>query len=214
MSEPESTATIAPLEDFFAQFARLGFTYEQNHTAHRNFKRLRRVAGWENESTAFTVARIDFNDALVQQFNFVYGTDTDLAAWQNLCTAIDIVPVPDTIEECQRLVWDAHVNIVDLLECARTGQRVRKFDTLEELRRYTMKPGRMFPKENAYAGGLLKELLREIVNPYFGKRRNGSAKRKARKEKARRKKQSNQQEQGAAVVAVSASVSQPEQSWD
>lgn len=105
-------------------------------------------------------------------------------------------------------MWDAHVNIVDLLECARTGQRVRKFDTLEELRRYTKK-GRRFPKESAYTGGLLKELLREIVNTYYGNRRNGSAKKKARKEKARRAKQ--QQGQGAAVAA---SVSQPEQSWD
>lgn len=80
-----------------------------------------------------------------------------------------------------KLVWDAHVNIVDLLECARTGKPVRKFATLEELRAYTKKPGKMFPKESAYTGGLLKELLREIINPYFGRRRNGSGKRKRRK---------------------------------
>jgi len=206
---------MAPLEDFFAQFARLGFTYQQNHTAHRNFNRLRKVARWENKSTTLAVARVDFNDALVQQFNFVYGTEVNnLASWQNLCTAIDIVPVPNTIKKCRKLVWDANVNIMDLLECARTGQRVRKFDTLEELREYTMKPGTgmMFPKENLYAGGLLRELLREIVNPYFGKRQNGSAKQKARKEKARRKKESTRQQGKEAAVA--ASVSELEQSWE
>jgi len=55
---------------------------------------------------------------------------------------------------------------------------------LGELTAYTLqKPRKLFPKENAYQGGLLKELLREIINPYFGKRKNGSAKRKERKRK-------------------------------
>ncbi|KAG8220562.1 hypothetical protein J3R82DRAFT_3295 [Butyriboletus roseoflavus] len=187
-----------PLEDFFAQFANLGFTYSKNNTAHNNFKRLRKASQWDKNSTALTVARVEFNDALVQEFNFIYGTDSDLAAWQNLCEAIDILPIPDNIEECQKVsparveqaqiadtylkrVWDAHVNIVDLLESARTGTRVQQFTTLEELRVYTKQQGKMFPKESAYTGGLLKELLREIINEYFGKRRNGSAKRKRRK---------------------------------
>lgn len=80
-----------------------------------------------------------------------------------------------------KLVWDAHVNIVDLLETARTGAPVQKFATLEDLRAYTKKLGNIFPKKSAYAGGLLKELLREIFRPYFGRRRNGSEKRKRRK---------------------------------
>jgi hypothetical protein len=80
-----------------------------------------------------------------------------------------------------KLVWDAHVNIVDLLESARTGAPVQKFATLEDLREYTMEPEKRFPKKSAYTGGLLKELLREIFNPYFGRRRNGSEKRKRRK---------------------------------
>ncbi|KAI9455838.1 hypothetical protein HD554DRAFT_230253 [Boletus coccyginus] len=173
----------APLEDFFAHFANLnlGFTYSENSTAHDNFARLRRV--FHDDSTAMTIARVDFNDALAQQFNFIYGTDSDLGAWQNLCSVIDLTPTPDDIKECQKLVWDAHVNIVDLLETARTGEPVQKFATLEDLRAYTLEDPdhRIFPKETAYAGGLLKDLLREICKPYFGKRRNGSEKRKRRK---------------------------------
>ncbi|KAF8550367.1 hypothetical protein OG21DRAFT_1605929 [Imleria badia] len=179
---PEPTPS-APLEDFFAQFANLslGFTYSENSTAHDNFRRLREAFQWDKDSTSLATVRVDFHDALVQQFNFIFGADSDLSAWQNLCSVIDITPVPDDIEECKRLVRDAHVNIVDLLETARTGGRVQKFADLEALRRYTKKPGKMFPKESAYAGGLLKELLREIFNPYFGGRRNGSEKRKRRK---------------------------------
>ncbi|KAH0828911.1 hypothetical protein J3R83DRAFT_2330 [Lanmaoa asiatica] len=174
-------ATSTPLEDFFAQFASLGFTYKENRTAHNNFKRLRKVSRWDKDSMQISAIRLGFNDALVQQFNFIYGTDSDLGAWQNLCEVIDIRPIPDNIEECQRLVWDAHVNIVDLLETARTGQPVRKFANLEELRAYTMRTGRFIYKESAYKGGLLKDLLREIINPYFGRRRNGSSKKKGRR---------------------------------
>ncbi|KAF8552596.1 hypothetical protein OG21DRAFT_1486098 [Imleria badia] len=181
------TTTITPLEDFFAQFAslNLGFSYREDSTAHNNFNRLRRVFQWGNNSTELLAARVDFHDALALQFNFIFGTDSDLGAWQNLCSVIDITPVPDVIDECKRLVWDAHVNIVDLLETARTGERVRKFANLEELRRYTQNPKKRFPKKTAYAGGLLKELLREIFNPYLGRRRNGSEKKKRRKARKR-----------------------------
>ncbi|KAG9308168.1 hypothetical protein JVU11DRAFT_12394 [Chiua virens] len=182
---PSPTMT-APLEDFFAQFATLGFAYNQNSTAHNNFARLRRTSGWNSDPATIASLRVDFNDALVQQFNFLFGTDSDLGAWQNLCGVIDITPVPDTIDDCTRLVWDANVNIVDLLESMRTGEPVHKFATLDELRVYTRKnKGKMFPKESAYTGGLLKELLREIINPYLGNRRNGSAKRKGRRARRR-----------------------------
>jgi hypothetical protein len=82
-------------------------------------------------------------------------------------------------------VWDTHVNLVDLVDTARIGTPVRLFASLGELAEYTIRTKKKFPKQNAYQGGLLKELLREIQNPYFGRRRNGSAKRKERKKKQR-----------------------------
>ena len=59
-------------------------------------------------STELSVAWIDFNDALVQQFNFVHGMDDDLEAWQNLCSVIDITPIPDDIKDCKRVRFFAH----------------------------------------------------------------------------------------------------------
>lgn len=48
--------------------------------------------------------REGFKDALVQEFNERFGTDgNDLAAWQNLCNVLRIVPVPDTIRECRQV---------------------------------------------------------------------------------------------------------------
>lgn len=81
----------------------MGFTYNENSTAHNNFARLRRVFQWDKNSTTLAAVRVDFKDALVQQFNFIYGSDNDLGAWQNLCSAIDITPVPDDLDECKRV---------------------------------------------------------------------------------------------------------------
>jgi hypothetical protein len=65
---------------------------------------------------------------------------------------------------------------MDLFSQARVGQRVRTFPTEKELREYTIESGKYFPKEDAYAGGLLKFLLREIHNTYEGSRgRNNGA---------------------------------------
>jgi hypothetical protein len=53
------------------------------------------------------------------------------------------------------------VNLVDLVDIS--GRDVELFTCLDELREYTIDTGRFFPKESAYAGGVLKFLLREIL---------------------------------------------------
>ena len=65
---------------------------------------------------------------------------------------------------------DTHVNLSDLLDTTRQGTRVYVFASEEELRVYTKESGRIFPKEYAYAGGLLKYLLRQIFGTYHGQR--------------------------------------------
>ncbi|KAJ8587676.1 hypothetical protein M405DRAFT_863535 [Rhizopogon salebrosus TDB-379] len=173
-----------PLAVFFAQFE--SFSFNARQSSHGNFKRLIRTINSGPDDPERRAARDGFKDALVQEFNELFGTDgNDFAAWQNLCHVLRIVPVPDTIQGCRQRVWDTNVNLVDLVDTARIGTPVRLFASLEELITYTIRTGKVFPKENAYQGGLLKELLREIRNPYFGKRRNGSAKRKERKRKLR-----------------------------
>ena len=51
---------------------------------------------------------------------------------------------------------------------------VKRFDTLDDLVEYTNENDKYFPKENAYEGGLLRKLLREIKTPYHGKKHRGS----------------------------------------
>ena len=61
------------------------------------------------------------------------------------------------------------VNLVDLVDTGNTGQCATQFDILEKLKEYTINTGKFFSKESAYAGGMLKFLLREIFNKYIGK---------------------------------------------
>lgn len=55
-----------------------------------------------------------------------------------------------------------HINLVDLVESEVEG--VETFSSLEALREYTVATGKYFPKESAYAGGILRFLLREILH--------------------------------------------------
>jgi uncharacterized surface protein with fasciclin (FAS1) repeats len=74
--------------------------------------------------------------------------------------------------ESLKVVNMTHVNLVDLV-----GQpnSITLFASEAALSEYTKDTKRFFPKENAYAGGLLKYLLRHIANP--GERR-GTARRR------------------------------------
>ena len=61
---------------------------------------------------------------------------------------------------------------MDLVDTGSTGECATEFDTLEELKEYTITTGKFFPKESAYAGGMLKFLLREILNKHMAGRSN------------------------------------------
>ena len=64
-----------------------------------------------------------------------------------------------------------HVNLCDLLDTTRQRSKVQVFASEHDLREYTKRTGKIFPLEEAYAGGLLKFLLREITGTYRGNRR-------------------------------------------
>ncbi|KDN35281.1 hypothetical protein RSAG8_11716, partial [Rhizoctonia solani AG-8 WAC10335] len=107
-----------------------------------------------------------FKDSLTLQFNAIYGTDENsLVAWQNLCIVLNLGDVPEELNACRNLVRSMYVNIIDLLEVPITLEFVHHFKSEEMLSRYTKGTGKYFPLNNAYAGGLLKFLLRRIMNP-------------------------------------------------
>jgi hypothetical protein len=47
-------------------------------------------------------AHSQLKDAMVQQFNIIYGTDMeDINAWRYLCRVLEILPIPKGLKECQ-----------------------------------------------------------------------------------------------------------------
>jgi len=123
--------------------------------------------GWEEKANKEKEqASRDFKDALVQQFNVIYGTDVDdLTSWRTLCQIVYVSPIPENLESCREAVKATHVNIVDLVDINLTGKPVTVFASEVDLSQYTISTGKFFPRDNAYAGGLLRYLLRRIINP-------------------------------------------------
>ena len=52
---------------------------------------------------------------------------------------------------------------MDLLDAARNGSEIAKFSTLQELKVYTRKKKKFFPRDDPLAGGVLQALFRRIL---------------------------------------------------
>lgn len=55
--------------------------------------------------------------------------------------------------------------MVDLVDTQGTGEPVMMFESEKDLSEYTQRTKKYFPQDNAYAGGVLKHLLRHITSP-------------------------------------------------
>ncbi|KAF8879697.1 hypothetical protein BD779DRAFT_1122640 [Infundibulicybe gibba] len=153
------------LDEFFAQYP--DFPYNSGESATTEYRRMRRHFRWGNSEEG-DIAKQKFQDALTREFNSLYGQDIgDINSWRRLCHVIDIQPIPETLFVCREAVRATHVNLVDLVELPRrdAGEKVQKYSSVQELSDYTKNTGKYFPKENAHAGGVLKFLLRQILNP-------------------------------------------------
>ncbi|KAI0033373.1 hypothetical protein K488DRAFT_28761, partial [Vararia minispora EC-137] len=154
-----------PLDDFFASYP--DFSYNPRASATDEFYRMCDEFGWDSKRNTQKRRKAHqlFKDALVHQFNQTYGTEVNsLRSWQALCEALGLDEIPDTLKDCQEVVEGVYVNIVDFVDAREGGAhaQVKIFDTEVRLSEYTIKTGKYFPKENAYAGGLLRHLLRQI----------------------------------------------------
>ncbi|KAH7334204.1 hypothetical protein B0J17DRAFT_720624 [Rhizoctonia solani] len=163
------------LEAFFAQPEYKGFRYDPAKPYMEEFYCMTNQFGWDSKGTKeeqekFQAAREGINRASVLQFNAIFGTDEkDPAAWRNLCSVLDIAKIPKSRWGCRELVKSVYVNICDLVDSPVLNIKVRHFSSEEELSEYTKCTGKYFPLEDAYAGGLLRFLLRKILHPPGGK---------------------------------------------
>ncbi|KAJ7301271.1 hypothetical protein DFH08DRAFT_978907 [Mycena albidolilacea] len=149
------------LSQFFAAYPK--YEYDPSGPASQQFQQLRRVCKWSKVDAAEACA--GYNRALGLTFSQAYGDDVDsLENWQRLCRTVEI-PMPDSLEECQFAIEDAHINLIDLVDVNTTGAPVHRFATEAQLSAYTMRTGKIFPRDLAYKGQLLRHLLRRIFHP-------------------------------------------------
>ncbi|KAL8715628.1 MAG: hypothetical protein Q9225_006370 [Loekoesia sp. 1 TL-2023] len=172
LSEP-SIPSVAdnPLDQFFDSFSK--FPYDACIPPATSYKNLRdnlwRWHDWDGhepgtwkEYQQEVQARYEL--ALTHEFNLWFGTEDDLKSWHALCRALGIIPLPLTCEECRSVISDRHVNIVDLIQWARHGERqvVQTFKTVKELSKYSYSQDKIFKKDRLGPGVVLRYLLREL----------------------------------------------------
>ena len=186
------------IDDFFAQFP--AFDYNRAASSPREFYRMCDFLGWIKDGRGHyprqrVEAHAALREAMIESFNNRFGTDVnDRKAWEGICDLLGKEPLPETVKDMKevsisryhiavfsdapKLVKSTHVNLSDLLDAGRSGGKAHIFQTEADLAAYTIREGRFFPKDEAYAGGVLKYLLREIIGKYRGHkgRRKGKGK--------------------------------------
>jgi hypothetical protein len=102
MHERSQTYAQTPLDTFFATYPK--FEYDSSASAPLEFYRMCDEFGWDRENKEREQASRDFKDALVKQFNDIYGTNVnDLTSWRTLCQIVHVSPIPDTLESCREV---------------------------------------------------------------------------------------------------------------
>ncbi|KAG5996414.1 hypothetical protein E4U54_002570 [Claviceps lovelessii] len=151
-----------PIDLFFGRYNQ--FAYNPHAESWSEYFRMCAFFRWTKHSKKERKVRTLFQDAIVAEFGALYGADENkLDTLQRLCGKLDIFPVPQSITSCKKAVRSVHVNIMDFVDCERTGNPVHKFRSVGQLKRYTFSHEKFFPKEQAKESSLLRYLLRRLV---------------------------------------------------
>jgi len=154
----KSYGAMSKVALFFSSYS--NFTLNEDAAVTKEFLRLKKLKRWKDGDDEYTEARDRFADALAEDFNAMYGTNIDdIENWRVLCHVLKIDPVPEDIKACRKAVKSKHVNLVDLVQ---HRDKVRVFSTVKELAEYSKKQEKIFLKQSAKAGGILRYLLRPI----------------------------------------------------
>jgi hypothetical protein len=88
------------MDEFFDRYP--DFDYDPSEPAMTEFYRMCAYFGWNRGNSERETARDLHRDAMVLQFNHIYGTDVnDIASWWKLCEDLEIDPLPQGLDECR-----------------------------------------------------------------------------------------------------------------
>ncbi|KAH8995429.1 hypothetical protein EDB92DRAFT_204477 [Lactarius akahatsu] len=154
-----------PLENSFSQYP--DSQPEPSNSPVVEFDRLCKAYHWKRKDPKREAAREKFHFAMKKEFDHLYGSDEkDINNWLKLCFVLRIDPTPDTLQKCRTAVRSKHVNLVDLVHGSK--KEVQIFETEKELSKYTIATKKIFPKEDAKDGDVLRDLRRQIFAPREG----------------------------------------------
>ncbi|KAI0842013.1 hypothetical protein F5Y06DRAFT_292834 [Hypoxylon sp. FL0890] len=99
---------------------------------------------------------------VVTDWNEYFGTG-NLSDWQRLVSDLGIPGHFPSKKKCRKAIKSVRVNIVDFLHAIQQGLTPRRFDSQYELREYTKRTRKFYPKSKMPKGSPLRSLCAEIV---------------------------------------------------
>ncbi|KAG6034537.1 hypothetical protein E4U41_006513 [Claviceps citrina] len=151
-----------PIDLFFRRYNQ--FDYDPHGEAWAEYRRMTGFFHWKKDSEKERKANNLFREAVVAEFGALYGASEDkLDTLQRLCGKLEISPLPQSITACKKAIEKVHVNIMDFIDCERTGNAVHKFPSVNQLRKYTTAHDKFFPRKQAKKSFLLRYLLRRLM---------------------------------------------------
>ncbi|KAL1759566.1 hypothetical protein FB107DRAFT_287570 [Schizophyllum commune] len=121
--------------------------------------------GWKKKSDKYKQERRAYIAFAVNSgFLAKFGRNTaDLLAWQSLCGTIGVgggAEALRSIKACKKALAEVYVNIVDLVDAAQAGTKIRRtFGSSQALAAYIKRTKKIFPKEKAKSNPLLQRFL-------------------------------------------------------
>ncbi|KAL2060320.1 hypothetical protein VTL71DRAFT_9715 [Oculimacula yallundae] len=117
----------------------------------------------ENPQTSALVIQPTLNQKnIVGEFARYFGSENKLENWQRLCRDVGIDRTLTSLNQCKKELQKVWVNIFDLIAAVHQNKIPRLFPNVSELRKYTIKSKKIFPKRKAKEGGPVRALLAHI----------------------------------------------------
>ncbi|KAL6299686.1 hypothetical protein BKA93DRAFT_741902 [Sparassis latifolia] len=132
------------------------FNHDPHAPIRTEFRRLAVIRHWGKRTPQY---RDEWAQCCVEEFGEHYGRSERLEGWQSLCGEVGITDVPTSIKSCKKILNRTWVNLVDLIDCRRTGQPVKRHASCNALREYSRRTKKIFPKARAKANVFLAALL-------------------------------------------------------
>ncbi|KAH7041978.1 hypothetical protein B0J12DRAFT_217627 [Macrophomina phaseolina] len=178
-----------PLDTFFLLYASTtAFAYDRTASPSASFAALSKCMRWRGDDADRSEAWSAYMAALRRELDVWFGGEDDVGNWQALCRAVGITPAPETAGECEGALRGRHVNLVDLLAWARSGEKegevgaegprgeVEVFGSVEALRAYCQRTGKWFPLDEVARAGQNGDgnvVIRHLLRRFWGGRKGG-----------------------------------------